>query len=157
VNIQRIISKASNIKGGENPPFTVDNFKALYPHFFDEDTCKIPVGALNNFIKMADGAVKKSRYKSVWEMCMGLFIAHHVTLYMQSMVVIPNADNSAIAAAGQAKGLISSKSVDGVSIAYDYSQTLSDLNGWGSWKSTTYGVQFASYARIYNMGGMYIP
>jgi hypothetical protein len=53
-------------------------------------------------------------------------------------------------------GLISSKTVDSVSLTYDYKQVTDDLTGWGSWKSTEYGTQLATMAKMFSLGGMYI-
>lgn len=155
-SIQNIISKASNIKGGDNPPFGVDDFKLIYPHFFGE-ACKnlIPIDVIEMYIEFAHASLKEKRYKRAWKTVMSLFVAHFLTLYMQS-VVDPDSSASTVIQAGQTKGLTSSKSVDGVSISYDFGTAINDLQGWAQWKLTNYGVQLATLAKAYGMGGMYV-
>lgn len=153
---QQIINKASNIKGGDNPPFGVDEFKAIYPHFFGSACSEIiPDDVMNMYIEFANASLKEKRYKRAWKTVMSLFVAHFLTLYMQS-VVDPESSASTVIQAGQTKGLTSSKSVDGVSVSYDFATAVNDLQGWAQWKLTNYGVQLATLAKAYGMGGMYV-
>lgn len=172
--IRNIISQASNIKGGENPPFTADDFKEMYPQFWgtitipadpdadpptEETTVEknyIPDALLEMYVEFAHASVKVSRFHGAWKMCMAFFIAHFLTLYLQTAANADFSDPRAVAAAGKLQGLTASKSVDGVSVSYDFSAVLQDLDGWASWKLTTYGVQYATLAKAYGMGGMYV-
>lgn len=174
-SIRGIIAGASNIKGGDNPPFTVDDFKAMYPQFWqttiipadpdanpptDEQVVSapyIPDELMQMYVDFANASVKISRFHGAWKMCMALFIAHFLTLYLQTMVNPDFANAQAVAAAGRLQGLTASKSVDGVSVSYDFSAVLQDLDGWAAWKLTAYGVQYATLAKAYGMGGMRVP
>lgn len=164
--VPTIIGLASNVKGGINPPFTITDFAEIYPQFFTVEyvqpksrkkQCKqvpiIPESVINTYIELAHACVKESRFRESWKVCMGLFVAHFITLYLETAA---NPEGSNIAKAGQAGGLMSSKSVDGVSVSYDYSQVMNDLEGWADWKSTAYGVQLATWAKMFSLGGMYI-
>jgi len=184
--IPAIIGIASNVRGGPNPPFGIMDFYAMYPQFFkvddeNEDECTknrphetkisdetdepeepdnqpeplIPLIMLQAYIDLAHACVKYSRFREAWKICMGLFIAHFITLYMQTMVD-PLGDAATVAKAGMAGGLMASKSVDGVSVSYDFSVITDDLEGWASWKETEYGRQLATWARMFSMAGMYI-
>lgn len=159
MNIIGIIANASNVKGGTNPPFTAEDFKNIYPQFFDaEGLPLVPENVMEMYIQFAHSCVLAARYRDAWRICMALFIAHFLTLYMQSMAGgEQGADAQMVMAAGQTRGLVASKSVDGVSLSFDFSTALQDLNGWAAWKLTTYGVQFATQAKILTMGGMYVP
>ena len=86
---------------------------------------------------------------------MRLVIAHYATLYLQEPQF--GATVAEIVNAGKVQGSITSKSVGGVSVSMDNSAAVSDLNGWGAWKLTTYGTQFAQMAKLVGKGGMYIP
>ena len=87
---------------------------------------------------------------------MGLFIAHWLTLFLQSMTS-PDDPVGKIIAAGLAKGLQSSKSAGDLSVSYDFSfLNGSDFNGWGTYKMTAFGQQFVTIAKIYGMGGMVV-
>ena len=51
--------------------------------------------------------------------------------------------------------MVTSESADGVSYSRDGS-ALNDLNGWAAFKMTTFGVQFATMAKLVGRGGMYV-
>lgn len=156
-HIQNIIAGASNIKGGANPPFTADDFRNIYPQFFNADkTPLVPNEVMEMYIQFAHSCVSAARYRDAWKVGISLFIAHFISLYMQSMVDPDVANVQTVMSAARTKGLVASKSVDGVSVSYDFSSALSDLDGWAAWKLTNYGLQFATMAKIYAIGGMYV-
>jgi len=173
--VDSIAAGASNIRGGDNPPFTVEDFRAMYPLFWVKETVsvpaqppkrgkkaepqaaytpRIPLEVIELYVELAHACVKQSRFRGAWKVCMGYFVAHFVTLYLQTVIDPEFATPQAVAAAGQTKGLMASKSVDGVSASYDFSYVMQDLDGWAAWKLTTYGTQFATFAKAYGMGGM---
>lgn len=158
------------LKNQKNPEYSIDDFKSVYPYFFTVQENKenpsslkdwfaspiIPVEVLEMYIEFAHSCVKIWRYHEGWKLCMGLFIAHFVTLYMLSMAE-PGSSAAQILNAGQKKGLASSKSVDGVSVSYDLSTAAQGLDDWAAWKSTEYGAQFATLAKLYAPRSIYIP
>lgn len=152
-----IIGQASNIRAGNNPPFNEEDFLKLYPQFGkdDEGTEIIPEEILNMYVEFAHACVKQSRWQNSWKLGMSLFIAHFCTLWLQSFQD-PNHGAKAVMQAAQTKGLVASKSVGDLSISYDFSTALSELEGWAAWKLTTFGVQFASLAKLVGKGGMYV-
>ena len=85
---------------------------------------------------------------------MCLYIAHYMTLFLMTQ----NGDPGAQAALSGAlpRGIASSKSVDGLSISYDFMDTASDLKGYGTWKYTIYGQQLATITKMYGHGGMWV-
>jgi hypothetical protein len=147
----RVIGLLANATGGPvaNPPYTVEDFYADFPQFFtlDEDDNPVlilPLGMLEMYIDLAHSTITKPIYREAWRMCMGLFIAHFATLYLQGK------DDP-----GQA-GLVASKSVDGVSVSFDNSAIVSDLQGFGTFKLTSFGEQLATYAKMVGIGGFYV-
>jgi hypothetical protein len=152
-----IIAGATNIKGGDNPPFTVADFKEIYPQFWNaDDTPLVPQAVLDMYVAFADSFVKISRYHEAWRVCMSLVIAHFLTLYLRTMTADPDSGAAGVIKAAETKGLVASKSVDGVSVSYDFSTALADLDGWADWKTSEYGIQFITLAKNYMRGGMYI-
>jgi len=115
----------------------------------------VPLVFMEGLIELAHACVRISRFRSTWKFCMGLFIAHFVTLYLKTMID-PGESPYAIAQAGAAGGVVSSKSVDSVSVSYDFSTVANDLEGWAEWKATEYGLQFVTWAKMFSMGGMYV-
>ena len=146
-----IIAAASNIRGGDNPSYTAETFLALYPQFAD----KVPAAFLGMYIGLANASLSYKRYFDAWEMVMGLFIAHFCTLYLQTAVE-PDSTAAEILAAGELRGLQTSKSVGGVSYSYDYGTALAGLDEWGGWTTTAYGLQLATLAKLYGKGGMVV-
>lgn len=152
-----IIAGAANIKGGENPPFSAEDFKEIYPQFWDnEGKPLVPEAVLEMYIAFADSFVKESRYHDAWKVCMCLVIAHFLVLYLRTMSADPDSGAVSVIKAAETKGLVASKSVDGVNVSYDFSTALADLDGWADWKTTEFGIQYITIAKNYMRGGMYI-
>lgn len=147
-----LMADAANIRDGANPPFTLEEFKEIYPQFKGG---AVPDMVLAMYLELADNAIKEARWHSYWKMAMGLFTAHFATLW-----VMGTADAASTAAdivrAGEARGLTTSKSAGGVSIAVDYSTITSGLNDWAAWNATQYGTQLATLAKMVGKGGMQV-
>lgn len=115
----------------------------------------IPVFIINMYIGLANNCVRQARWRSYWVVGMGWFIAHFLTLYLQS-TTSATSPASKVIAAGQARGLTTSKSVGDVSGGYDYNLIGQDLNGWAAWKLTVYGQQLATIGKLVGKGNMYV-
>ena len=148
---QQAYSIASNIRDGDNPPYTIADFRAAMPAF---TAAMIPDEALQPYIDMATAIVKQARWHSLWKEGMRLFIAHFVSLYLEAPAA--GATRDEIRSAAKSGGTIASKTVGSVSVSYDTAQATSDLNGWAAWKLTNYGIQYASMARLLGKGGMLV-
>ena len=143
---------ASGIVDAENPAYTVSDFRTAMPAFTAEI---ISDATLQGFITLANNIVNYGRWGNLWQEGMRLVIAHFATLSLQEPQA--GATIGQIVNAGKVQGSATSKSVGGVSVSYDNSSAISDLGGWGTWKLTTYGAQFAQLAKMMGKGGMFIP
>ena len=147
---------SSNIITTDNPPFTVDDFSGIFPQFpiNTGSPDSVPTEVFNLFKAMADASIKYDRYKTSWMYFMCLYIAHNITLWLK----VQQGDGSARAALANSlpTGIVQSKSVDGLSISYDFIGMETDLQGYGTWKLTTYGQQLATLTRMYGHGGMWV-
>lgn len=114
----------------------------IYPQF---ET--VPYKALQMYHRQAEGIIQERRYHQYYEEAMGLWMAHHCTLY--------NMGKDAVNGAG-ATGSVTSKSVDGVSVSYDVNGINGDFNGAGTFKLTLYGQRLLTIVRIVGKGGMQI-
>lgn len=164
---ESIIAAASNLRTGDNPPYTITDFYTLYPAYGPRETPPEPPATeskttylidpsiVEMYIGLADSVVKESRWRKMWKLAMGLFVAHFLTLYLQSMTG-ENSKAAKVVAAGQTRGLMSSKSVGDVSVSYDYSAIAQGLDGWAAWNLTTFGQQYATLAKMVGKGGMYV-
>ena len=146
-----IVAQAANIKTSENPVYPREDFLAFYPQFTD----KLPDVVLDSFLKLGRECVSKQRYGSMWQHCIGLFVAHMCTLYLQT-ATDPESPAAEVLAAAQASGVVASESADGVSYSMDTSALSQDLAGWAAFKLTAFGVQVATLARFAGKGGMLI-
>lgn len=158
VYAEQVIASASNIKAGDNPIFTLtDDFYVQYPQFGPNATGEfiVPEIVMQMYLNLANASIKKSRWHSSWELAMGWFMAHFLTLYVRG-IADPNGGAAAVLKAGQAQGLQSSISVGDVSISTDYTAIANGIDGWAEWKLTTYGQQLASIGRFVGKGGMYV-
>lgn len=107
------------------------------------------------YIDIATHCIQQARYHSYWKTCIGWFVAHFVTLYLQSVAGV-NASAQQVMVAAQSRGLQASKSVGDVSVSYDYNSIMNDLDGWAQWKLTVYGTQLATIAKMIGKGGMMV-
>ena len=145
-----IVSQASNIKKEEHPEYTKETFLLLYPQFRGV----LPDAALDMYVDLGLSCVNYRRFNRMRKAAIGLFIAHFCTLYLQSMQP-EGTDASQVLASASSAGMVTSESADGVSYSRDGS-ALNDLNGWAAFKMTTFGVQFATMAKLVGRGGMYV-
>lgn len=149
-DLNSLIADASNLKIEDNPIYTMEDFYSFYPQFQDQ----VPDAVIQSFINLASANINIKRWHKSWEFGMALFIAHFLTLYVKTSGTTDNPNNNL--ASGNIRGLQTSKSVDGVSVSYDVSSILTELDGWGSYKLTEYGVQLLTMARLLGKGGMYV-
>lgn len=154
-----IIAEASNIRCGGNPTdYTLQTFLAEYPQFAVVDETGqpiVPCVVLQAWFNLAYASISYNRYHEMWRTCMGLFIAHWLTLFLQTKT---NADDPVrnIINAGLAKGVQTSKSAGDLSVSYDFSAVANDFAGWGTYKLTLFGQQFITLARLACKGGMVV-
>jgi hypothetical protein len=145
------LAAAQNLLVGDNPPYSPEQFKAAYPQFEG----LVPDNVCVMYINLARASLQQKRWEDAWEIGVGWFVAHFLTLYLQSKAA-PGSPAGAVIAAGTARGLQTSKAVDGVSVSYDYAAAVKDLDGWAAWTLTVYGQQLASYAKMLTGGGIYV-
>lgn len=151
MNIYGIIAAASNIRSSDNnPEYTMDDFLTMYPQF--KDVSEVVRKA---WLKMAMNCLQYDRWNDLWEMGMGLYIAHFLTLYLQSSTP-DGASTQQIINAGLSRGIATSKSVADMSVGSDFGSVASESAGWGTFSQTVYGQQFVQLAKLAAMGGMTI-
>lgn len=147
-----ILAQASNIKINDTREYTVEKFLSVYPQFGGD---MVPRPMIEGYAKLASQIISPKRYGAYWEMASGLFVAHFCTLFLQSMKP-EGATALAVLSAAATAGVVTSESADGVSHSMDTGSLMSDLNGWAAFKLTTFGVQFATIAKMVGKGGMYV-
>lgn len=153
--MMEVFRSASNVILSDNPEFTLCDFNSVFPNFIISDSVKdsIPLEVYNLFYNMANASIKYKRYYNSWKYCMCLYIAHYITLFLQTQNGDPGAQS--VLAGAIPKGIASSKSVDGLSISYEFMGAAEDLEGYGTWKYTIYGQQLATITKMYGHGGVW--
>ena len=158
IDVYSIIARASNIRPGGNPTdYTLETFLAEYPQFTatENGVPAIPDVVKQAWFNLAYNSLSYNRYHELWRTCMGLFIAHWLTLYLQTQTAA-DAPIRNIVNAGLAKGVQTSKSAGDLSVSYDFSAVANDFEGWGTYKLTLFGQQFITLARLACKGGMVV-
>ena len=147
-----IFNSPSNVYVTDNPAFSIEgDFNTVFPQF----QANVPGCVLNMFYTIADAALKEKRYKKSWKYMMCLYIAHLATLYLQTAGDVDDSKSKVLASV-LPKGIATSKSVDGLSISYDFMDMGSDLAGYGTFKLTSFGQQLITYAKMYRGMGMWV-
>ena len=155
-----LAADASNLTFGTNPAYGIADFLAVYPQFGTMTgspatySGPVPQAVLQTYVNLASASLSRERWCDAWQVGMALFIAHFVTLYLQSSSVPANSPIKAIVAAGLARGVVVSKSAGDVSESFE--NPAKDIDGWAGWKLTTFGIQLLTMARLMGMGGMWI-
>lgn len=155
--VGQITATASNVLSGTNPTYVLSDFIAVYPQYgpgTDGDYL-VPEIILQMYIDLANACVKQVRYRGYWALCMGFFIAHFATIWLQG-TASPGSSAAQVLEAGRGQGLTTSESVDGVSVSTDYSTIAASLSGWAAFNLTVYGQQFATIGKMVGMGGMMV-
>lgn len=112
----------------------------------------VPLAIVQAYLNLANASLMSSRWREAWPIAMGLYIAHYLTLYLET-------DSNPTATAAQAvtqglqHGIAVSKAVGDTSIGL---QTLTGLESWGAWTLTQYGLQLITMARVVGSGPIYI-
>lgn len=122
-----------------------DQFRKDFPQF--ADTTKFPDPQINFRLTLADNLLsEKLTGVKLFPYFVELFVAHYLTLYAAD-----SAASSVGGATGSTSGVVSSKSVDKVSVSFDYGSTLSPDAGF--WNYTRYGAEFWQLIGMFGMGG----
>lgn len=108
----------------------------------------VPLVVLNAYINLASASLVQARWLDAWQIAMGLYVAHYVTLYLRSDGNVYS-DAGKAAAAGLNVGITVSKGAGPVSQGLQLS---SGLENWGEWQTTAYGRQFATMAKVVGSG-----
>lgn len=126
--------------------YTPATFHIAFPEF--QDGSRYPDSTIAFWLNIATGLVDPERWGDTYELGLYLVTAHNLVLAARS------ADLAARGGYPGAAGLLSSKSVGGVSVSYD-TGSIAQENA-GQWNLTTYGNRYIGFARLFGMGGVQI-
>lgn len=128
-------------------PITVANFRDLFPEFSDSSVYLDE--RIEPWLTLAQTMLPASRWRNLYTMGVSLFVGHYLTLGRQAELTASRGG-----APGIGLGVLTSKSINGVSAGYN--TQLAALRDGGDWNLTTYGVRFLSFARMIGSGGVIV-
>lgn len=123
---------------------TIAQFRNDFPAF--ADTLRYPDAQIDFRLDLAAALLDEKRLGKRFVYLVELFVAHYLALF--------DADSRAAktgGAVGVNHGVLSSKSVDKLSVSYDTGATLNPRAGF--WNNTRYGAEFYHYLRLFGAGG----
>ncbi|WP_183751238.1 DUF4054 domain-containing protein [Pseudochelatococcus contaminans] len=123
----------------------VSGFRAAFPEF--GDVTRFPDARISFWVGIGQKTLVVDRWGDLLDYGLGLFVAHNLALQTQAV-----ASSSKGGTPGAASGVVSSKSVDKVSVSYDTGS--STVDGAGAWNLTTYGAQFIQLSRMIGVGAV---
>ena len=124
---------------------TVSDFRRDFPQF--SDATKYPDTIIQFRLNLADLLIDGSAMAELFPYIVELFVAHYLALYSS------DSKSAAVGGAGGSNsGVLTSKSVDKVSMGYDTSATLNPDAGF--WNNTRYGSEFWQYISMFGFGGI---
>ncbi|WP_426576686.1 DUF4054 domain-containing protein [Xenorhabdus stockiae] len=124
---------------------TVEQFRTDFPEF--TDPTRYPDIAIQFYLGQADTLLDQDRHGDQFVYLAELFTAHYVEL--RGKAIASSAMGGSVNSAGG--GIVSSKSVDKVSVSYDTSGVINPDAGF--WNNTTYGREFYWWWSMFGAGG----
>lgn len=112
----------------------------------------VPLAIVQAYLNLANASLMSSRWREAWPIAMALYVAHYLTLYLQTDAN-PNPTAAQAVTTGLQRGLAVSKAVGDTSIGLE---AITGLEEWGAWTLTQYGLQLISMARVVGSGPIYI-
>ncbi|ERT11200.1 DUF4054 domain-containing protein [Photorhabdus temperata] len=124
---------------------TVDQFRTDCPEFCDKT--RYPDAAINFYLSQADSLLDQNVHGDQFVYLAELFTAHYVELRGKAITGV--AISGSVSTAGG--GVLTSKSVDKVSMSYDTSGIINPDAGF--WNNTAYGREFFWWWSMFGAGG----
>lgn len=122
-------------------------FTAAFPEFADISV--YPAAQVSFWLGQAPKQLSEERLGANYDLAIMLYAAHNLVLSAKDMRAA-----SAGGTGGSASGIVSSKTVDKVTVAYDTGA--STIDGAGAWNLTTYGTRLYQLLRGANIGPFYV-
>ena len=119
---------------GQNPEFSKETFSIFCPKLTEGVNDSNNEQAYNKFLEICNTKILYSYFIDDWEYAMSLAIAHYICITDTNYVQAIGADTAV-------GGVMSSRSVGGVSYTYDLDKTMNDNPAYKFWQRTGYGNQ----------------
>jgi len=128
-------------------PVSVSGYRAVFPAFADSSV--YPDEQIEMWLGLIVTMLPPNRWRNMWPLGCYLLLAHQLSMDRQMQL---QASRGGVPGFGT--GVISNKSINGVSVGYDTG--ISSLQDAGAYSLTVYGVRFLQIARMVGSGGVQI-
>lgn len=125
------------------------SFLMVFPEF--NDAGRFPAGQRMFWLNLALDVLPECRWGDYYEMGVYLFVAHHLSLFAPNQRAARRGASPGMAGP---TGLITGKSVGGVSVSFDTGSVT--YQNAGQWNMTTYGIRFYSLIQMVGAGAVQI-
>lgn len=133
----------------QNPEFSKATFSVYCPKLKEWVNDVNNHDAYNKFYELCNNKINYGFYGDDWEYALSLAIAHYICITDIDYV-------QAIGADPVVGGVMSSRSVDGISYSYDVNRTSIDHDAYKFWARTGYGNQLINLAESIGRVGVLI-
>jgi hypothetical protein len=130
--------------------FLNPTFRAMFPEFTDLGA--YPDLAITAYANLAKARLDERRWGEMLDYGISLYVAHFMALARKE--AIARSSGKGNVAPGAMGGLVTSKSVDKVSVSYDVSTVL--MKDAGQWNLTRYGAELYQLMGQMGAGGIQV-
>ncbi len=123
-------------------------FVSIFPEFADISV--YPEAQVGFWLSQAPKQLSEERLGGNYDLAVMLYAAHNLVLSAKDVKAA-----SVGGVGGSASGIVSSKTVDKVTVSYDTGSAT--IDGAGAWNLTTYGTRLYQLLRGANIGPFYVP
>lgn len=131
-------------------PVTTGQFRGIFPEF--ADTARYPDMRIDFAIREASLRLLPGVWGELLDSGIAYYVAHGLALFGPTQVATQAGAGVAPRAPGTATGLVSSKSIDKVSVGYDTSTGQTD--GGGAFNTTIYGQTYLTLVASVGVGAI---
>jgi hypothetical protein len=134
---------------GKNPEFDKATFSIFVPKLKDWIYEPANEQAYQKFLDICNNKINKSVFGDDWEMAMSYAIAHYICITDPMYVQAVDGDTAV-------GGIMSSRSVNGLSYSYDLDKTITTNPAYNFWLRTGYGTQLVNLILAHGWVGVLV-
>lgn len=134
---------------GKNPEFSKETFCIYCPKLKEWVYDASNETKYNKFVDICNQKINYAYFLEDWEYAFSLAIAHYICITDEEYTQAIGADTAT-------GGVMSSRSVGGVSYSYELSKTMGDNPAYKFWARTGYGNQLINLASTIGWIGVFV-
>jgi hypothetical protein len=123
---------------------SVTDFRVAYNEF--ANASDFPDASVQQWLNVGYKLVRADAWDDILDVGVGLFTAHYLVLMYRDTL------SASRGLFGQVAGIVSSKSVDKVSVSYD--TATASISDAGHWNQSSYGLRYYQLMMMMGVGGI---